>query len=257
MSINPNDVGSVKETGSLDTEVKGSVKETGSPKISQEQIDNLEKLVGKQGQELGEYRKFFEDVGPLLEKLDKSPELVQAIIDGKVDSSLAKAAMEGKITVGDAQVVSKAAADVKKELGEKAYKASSSEEISRLVEEKVAEAREEFKGNLKEIEEMRAFESKVNDFISRTPDFATLAPEINKWLDVHDDITDIEVAYYAVKGQMSLKDAKKAAEEAEAEYAKDVALNAGGGSSRVTYSGDGATEVVDRLIAGKSNPNVF
>lgn len=229
----------------------------GSP-IDQEQLKNLESLVGKQGKELGEYRKFFDEVAPLLEKLDKNPDLVTAIIDGKVDANLAKAAMEGKITIGEAQVISKANADVKKELGKKEYDASSPEEIAKLVEEKVAAAEDKFKNSLKEMEDTRSFEAKVNDFIANTPDFADYASEIDTWLDAHENITDIEVAYYAVKGQMSEKAAKKAAEEAQGEYAKDVALNAGGGNSRVTSAGGGdGGNLIDSLIAGSANPNIF
>ena len=227
----------------------------GSP-TGQDQLKNLESLVGKQGQELGEYRKFFDEVAPLLEKLDKNPDLVSAIIDGKVDSNLAKAAMEGKITIGEAQVISKANAEVKKELGSKEYKTTSPEEISKLIEEKVAAAKDEFKSSLKEMEDTRSFEAKVNDFIANTPDFADYASEIDTWLDEH-DITDIQVAYYAVKGQLSEKAAKKAAGEAQGEYAKDVALNAGGGNSRRTDGGGDGENLVDSLIAGRSNPNIF
>ena len=80
------------------------------------QHKELESLVGRQGQELGEFRKFFSDIAPLLDKLDKSPEIVQAIIDGNITSDLAKAAMEGKVSISDAQIVSKAHEEIKKEL---------------------------------------------------------------------------------------------------------------------------------------------
>ena len=240
--VNPNELGSVK-------------KETGSPVVNQEQLQNLEKVMGEQGRELGDFRQFFADIGPLLEKLDKNPELVTAIVEGKIDSELAKAVMEGKVTVGDAQVVSAANVEVKKEIGAKAYKNASPEDIERLIEEKVSAAQQKMEGSLKSMEETRAFEAHVNDFISRTPDFSEHAQAIDKWLDTH-DITDIEVAYYAVKGQLSEKDAKKLAQETEGEIAKNIALNAGGGTTRVSYSGEGAN-VVDSLIASRANPNIF
>jgi hypothetical protein len=231
----------------------GSVS-AGSP-IDPEQYKNLEKVVGTQGQELGEFRQFFADISPLLEKLDKNPELVQAIVEGKLDAELAKAVMDGKVTIGDAKVVSAASAEVKKELGSKAYANASPEDIERLINEKVSAVKDELKGNLKDVEDTRVFEAQVSDFISRTPDFADYAQAIDKWLDSH-DITDISVAYYAVKGELSVKEAAKAAQEAEGEAAKGVALNAGGGPSMVTYSGGGA-DIVDSLISGKSNPNIF
>jgi len=250
--MNPNSIGSVF-TGS--PEGVGSAS-AGSP-VDQEQYKNLEQAFGKQGQELGEYRKFFEDATPLLDKLNNSPELVKAIIDGKVDSALAKAAMEGKISFGDAQVVTQANTEVKKELGKKAYNEATPEELSSLVEGKVAALKTEMMSKMKEDEELRSFDSKIKDFINNTPDFTEYSKEINTWLDNHDGITDIEVAYYAVKGQLSERAAKQKASEEQGEYAKDLALNAGGGSSRTTYTGEAGAALVDQLIAGRSNPNVF
>lgn len=250
--MNANEIGS-DFTGSPEGE-EGSVN-TGSP-VDQEQFKNLEQAFGKQGQELGEYRKFFADVSPLLDKLDKSPELVQAIIDGKVDAALAQAAIDGKISFGDAETVTKANTEVKKELGKKAYNEATPEELSSLVEDKVAALKTEMWSKMKEDEDLRNFDSKVKDFISNTPDFADYSKEINTWLDNH-DVADIEIAYYAVKGQLSEKAAKQKALEEQGEYAKDLALNAGGGSSRTTYSGEAGAALVDRLISGKSNPNVF
>jgi hypothetical protein len=112
------------------------------------------------------------------------------------------------------------------------------------------------KGTMKDAEDLRSFESTVSDFISRTPDFSEYAKDIDSWLDSH-DITDIEVAYYAVKGQVSEVAAKKIADESKAEYEKGIALNAGGGNSRVTYSGADGEKMIDSLISGKSNPNIF
>lgn len=78
------------------------------------QYEELQTKLGSQGQELGEYRQFFQGISPLLDKLDEQPELVQAIIDGKVNSELAKAAAEGKVQIEDAAIVSKAHEEVKK-----------------------------------------------------------------------------------------------------------------------------------------------
>jgi len=249
--VNPNELGSANK---IDAGSPKGSDNSGSP-VDQEQYKNLEKVLGTQGQELGELKQFFADISPLLEKLDSNPELVQAIVENKIDSTLAKAVMEGKVTVGDAKVVSAANVEVKKEIGAKAYEKASPEDIAKMIEDKVSAATAKIEGNLKDVEDKRAFEAQVNDFISRTPDFANYAQDIDKWLDNH-DVSDVEVAYYAVKGQISEKAAKKLAEEAEGEAAKNVALNAGGGATRITYSGEGAN-MVDSLIAGKSNPNIF
>lgn len=225
------------------------------PQIDPAQYKELESLVGRQGQELGEFRKFFSDITPLLDKLDKSPEIVQAIIDGNITPDIAKAAMEGKISIADAQIVTKAHEEVKKELGKEAYQGASQEEVAKLVEEKAKEIKGEFQKELKERDDLTAFESSVNDFISRTPDFKEYAAEIDKWLDEH-DVTDIAVAYYAVKGEKSEKEAQKQAEIEKAEAEKSGALNMGGGQSNASRI-RGDANVIDSLIASKSNPNIF
>jgi hypothetical protein len=223
--------------------------------VNAEQHKELESLVGRQGQELGEYRKFFSDIAPLLDKLDKSPDIVQAIIDGNITQDLAKAAMEGKVSIGDAQIVSQAQVEVKKELGKAEFKATSADDLSKLIEAKAREIKGEFEAKFKERDELSAFESSVNDFITRTPDFSQYAAEIDKWLDGH-DVTDITVAYYAVKGEISEKLAREKAEIDRAENEKNGALNMGGGAGSATRV-FGNSNVADALISSRSNPNLF
>jgi len=225
--------------------------------IDPQQHKELESLVGRQGEELGEYRKFFSDIAPLLDKLDKSPEIVQAIIDGNITADLAKAAMEGKVTIGDAEIVKKAQDEVKQELGKEGYKGASPEEISKLIEDKAKEIKGDLDAKLKERDDLSAFENSVNDFIGRTPDFPQYAAAVDKWLDDH-DVTDIAVAYYAVKGELSEKEAIKQAEIDKAEAEKNGALNMGGGQGNATArmrTDDQA--IIDSLISNKGNPNSF
>lgn len=243
---NPNEIGKPSA---------GGEGETGKKEVSATQYKELESLVGKQGEELGEFRKFFSDIAPILDKLDKSPDLVQAIIDGNVTGDLAKAAIEGKVKIEDAEIVTKAHEEVKKDLGKEAYKGASSEEVSKLVEEKAAEIKKDLDSKLRDRDELTAFESSVSDFVSKTPDFAKYAGDIDKWLDKH-DVTDIRVAYYAVKGELSEKEATKQAEIDKAEESKNLALNASGGRGVRTYV-KGDQNIVDSLIAGKANPNIF
>lgn len=215
----------------------------------------LESLVGRQGQELGEFRKFFSDIAPLLDKLDKDPVLVQAIVEGNITPELAKAAMEGKISITDAQIVTEAQKEVQKDLGKKGYEGASQEEVSKLIESKTKEIEAGFRKELKERDDLSAFQASVNDFIAKTSDFPQYAAEIDKWLDEH-DVTDIAVAYYAVKGELSVKEAKKQAEIDKAEAEKGFAMNSGGGSGSRTYI-RGDDNMVDSLIAPKANPNIF
>lgn len=253
--------GSAIQTGPTDPNKMIGSTPVGEPTKVQEadykaQYEELEKRFGTQGNELGEYRSFFEGIAPLLDKLDKSPDLVQAIIAGTVDENLAKAVVEGKVTVGEAKAITQAHEEVKKDLGKKEYEKATPEDIAKLVDERVNAFKDEIRNERKEENDAKAFEQSINEFISNTSDFGDYAKEIEGWLDKHPDITDIEVAYYAVKGKLSEGDAKKQSEINRAEEAKNIALNAGGGAGNSTYIPEGV-DAVDALIAGRSNPNVF
>lgn len=251
--ISPNNVGSVNPGSSTNSPVttpNNSGAQTGELGNVGKNYEELEKKLGTMGQELGEYRTFFNNIAPLLDKLDQSPELVQAILDGKIDKSLAQAVYEGKVNVSDAAVVSQAAEQVKKDLG-KNYQGTSTEEVTKLIEEKVNEVRKEFE----ESASLKDFEEKSQKFISETPDFVEYAEKIDKWLDEH-DVTDVEVAYWAVKGKLSQEAATKKAEEDAVERAKETLLNAGGGGVTSRYAPDGSP-IIDKLISGRPNPNIF
>ena len=234
----------------------GETKETGGDKSDKNTDQNkdygeLESRLGQQGQELGEYRQFFQNISPLLDKLNQQPDLVQAIIDGKVDDTIATAVMEGRIDIRDAAVVHQANEKVKEKLGEKEYELQTPETVAKLVQAEVDKVRKEFS----EKSDLQAFQDYTQKFIEKTPDFQEYSDQIDTWLDNH-DVSDIEVAYYAVKGQISEEKAKKMADEAAAERLKDVVTNAQGGGQSAQYSADGKP-LVDSLISGEVNPNSF
>lgn len=229
--------------------------------VEKSQYEEATKKIGSQGQELGEYRSFFKEISPLLDKLQEQPDLVEAIMEGKIDSKLAESVMAGKVKIEDATQVAEAHEVLKKELGEKKYGALSASEIEKLVETRVKEhivqAEKNFKTNISDIESRREFESRVNDFIARTPDFPEYADTIVDWLEDHPDQYDIETAYDAVKGKALAILAKEEAEKGAAEAQKNLASNAGGGSSQGATIVKGTDEVIDTLIRNKSNPNVL
>jgi hypothetical protein len=218
---------------------------------SAQNYEELAARFGQQGQELGEYRQFFQNISPLLDKLNQSPELVQAIVDGKVDSEIAQAVMEGRVDIRDAAIVQQANEQVKQKLGEEKYNLATPESVAKLVEAEVSKVRKEFE----ERADLQTFQDYTQKFIEKTPDFQEYADEIDKWLDDH-DVSDIEVAYYAVKGQLSESKAQQLAEAAAAERAKEVVSNASGGGQSAQYASDG-TPLVDKLISGQRNPNSF
>lgn len=237
---------------------------TGGPNMGQPQAEMVPKAVydelytkmGEMGNENGEYRKFFGDITPLLEKLDENPEIAQAILDEKFDTTLAEAIIAGKVSIIDAAVVQTAHTEVKKELGNKAYNAASSEDIATIVDQKVKERMQSFSEDQRQRDELRSFEQHTNEFIANTPDFTDFSDQITKWLDNHADVTDVETAYYAVKGKLSEGEAANRTAQAQGDAAKDVALNAAGGAGNATYIRKDE-KLVDVLIGGRSNPNVF
>jgi len=247
--------GESAETGAQTNEDK-TTEET----VDKKQYEELESKLGEQGSELGKYRDFFNQVEPLLGELDKQPELVQAIVDGKLDSDLVKAALEGKVTIQEAKTVSEAHEEVKKTLGDKKYEKTAPEDISKLVADKVAEAtkgmKDDFNKNLSDVENMREFEGRINDFISNTDDFAEYSADIEKWFAKNPEQDDIEVAYNAVKGAVLIKQADDAKVVEDAKANKDVAANAAGGGSQSTQILEDKG-VVDQLISDKSNPNIY
>jgi len=82
------------------------------------------------------------------------------------------------------------------------------------VADKVAEAtkgmKDDFNKNLSDVENMREFEGRINDFISNTDDFAEYSADIEKWFAKNPEQDDIEVAYNAVKGAVLIKQADEA-----------------------------------------------
>ena len=231
--------------------------------IEKSQYEDLESKLGTQGNELGDLRDFFESVSPLLTKLDENPELIDAILEDKIDANLIKAAAEGKVSVDDAKVVTKAHEEIKKELGEKKYEKSTPEEIEKLISEKIVNVDEklenfkkDYKKDIEEIEEKRVFEQSVYDFVNSTPDFADYSEGITKWFKDNPNQSDIKIAYDAVKG-VALQKKYEADEKAQAgENAKDIAANAGGGSSQNSGSVEQGNQV-DDFIGNNSNPNLF
>ena len=126
--------------------------------VSKSTYEQLESKLGEQGNELGELRKFYQDIAPLLDKLDAAPELVEAITAGKLDGKLAKAVLEGKVRIEDAVQVQKAHDEVKKDMGNKNFEKADPETLSKLVEDKLNEkiggVRDEIRGSIEEVEEI-------------------------------------------------------------------------------------------------------
>lgn len=224
--------------------------------VPRETYEELEKKLGEQGTEVGDFRKFFNEVSPLLDKLQAMPDVVEAIMEGQIDSKLAKAVSEGKIKIEEATDVAAAHEEVKKEMGEKKYDQASPAVISKLVEEQVAKMRDSLQKDIKNSEEKRKFADETNEFIKSTPDFSEYSDQIVTYLEEHPEIYDISIAYDVVKGKALIEKSNKEDDAKAAENAKDIASNAGGGGSQGGKMLQGK-DIIDDLIAHKSNPNIY
>ena len=224
--------------------------------------EGLESRLGTMGQELGDYRTFFKTVSPLLDKLQTQPDLVEAIMDGKLDSALAKQVLEGKVDVKAAVMVTKANEEVKKNMGDEKYDASKPADIERLVSEtldrmlapKLEAVKKDLDEGISSVESKREFENDFNKFIENTPDFDVYADQVTQWFKDHPETYDVRTAYYAVRGMASAAEGAQRAQEAAGEAAKNMARNAGGGGSQNTGIINDAN-LVDQLIRPRSNPN--
>lgn len=250
----------------MNEENKGSV-DAGSPKegevsnvVPKEVYDQLETKLGSQGEELGKFRTFFQEMSPLFDKLQAQPEVVEAILSGKIDASLALAVSEGKFKIEDAATATQAHEEVKKDLGKKGYANISDADLEKLIKDKMEEiVSEKFKSldaKIDQHKENREYEDAVGVFLKNTPDFAEYAEDVKQWYKDHPDQYDIEIAYNAVKGKKSTEESiSKSAIEA-AEEAKRIASGQGQGESRGgTIIKDKA--IIDELISSRTNPNVL
>ncbi len=234
----------------------GSTGKTADTSDPAKNYEELEKKFGEQGNELGEYRKFIESITPLLSKLDAQPEVIQAIMDDKIDQKLVGALLEGKVKIEEAQQVAAAHEEVKKEMGVPAFNKADAAEIEKRILDKASEiAQQTVEQRFKNADEQKEFEDSVTSFISNTTDFPEYADKIAVWLNEHPDQDDIEVAYHAVKGIVLAEKVSKETQKTAGEAAKDVAANAGGGNAPSSGTVQPNVDPWDSLVSKRSNPN--
>lgn len=252
----PGSAGTVPGVGAAgQTDTTKQPTSTAGAEAGAKNYEELEKKLGEQGKELGDTREFIKNITPLLTKLDTQPELIQAIMDGKIDSKLVVAALEGKVKIEEAQQVAQAHEQVKQAMGQAAYTQANPEEIEKKIFEKLAGVVEEkIDKRFKDADEQQSFEESVTSFIATTKDFPEYADKVNLWLNEHPNQDDIEVAYNAVKGIVLSEKFAKDAEKNLGEAAKNIAANAGGGASGSTGAAGGKS-AWDQLVAPKANPN--
>jgi hypothetical protein len=254
--INVDDLFGEPSTGG--TPKNESKKEKAEETVPLARYKDAEKKISEMGESIAENTKWFSQAKPWLDKLVESPEIVDAILSGKLDSNLSKAIVEGKISTETAKEVTQAKEEVKEELGKDFIKLTP-QQLEKLVDEKLNERLDTFKEKI----DTEFSKHKVSDeaekensaFVSRTPDIAEYADEINEWLSEpsHQNIWRLEDAYYAIKGRRFMTRAaeKKAKEETEAK--KQIALNANGASSQAgTLEKD---NLVDSIFSGHVNAN--
>lgn len=256
-NANPNKLG---DAGQL-------AQKTSEEMVPKSMYAELERKLGEQGNELGKarednkkYSEWLDDTRPLWEQLEAQPDLVKAITEGKIDSTLVQAVLDGKVSFKEAEKVTEAHEQVKEDLGKKGYETSTPEQINNLVEKKVNEitagVEERVKKTFLAEKEERDYEEKVKDFVRNTSDFAEYSIDINKYLELHPNLSDIEIAYQAVKGIRLQKEREASIEKDKAEAAKNFATNVSNGGSRSSSMIKDPDEI-SKFIGVISNPNKF
>ena len=267
---NPNDFGGLGETAEQKPNHNDETNNT-SGTVSEEQYKNLERKLGEQGTELGtlrdknkEFETFFEEISPLMERLEADKDLISLIVEGKINSGLVKDVLEGRVSKVEAEAVTEANKEVKKEMGTQEYKDAKPEDIEQRILEKVGNLLDEkfnktqasVSKQLTESEKLREYEKVTEDFARNTADFHEYHERIAELMNENPSITDIKVLYRLAKGEALEKQKEEADKNSEAENAKNMALNAsGGGSLNTAIIKD--NNLVDDLIGGSTNPNSF
>lgn len=247
------------EAGQAQQTSTGTPSDTGATgNDASQNYAELEKRFGEQGRELGEYREFIEKIRPILTPLDENPEFARAIAEGKVDSKLMTAILAGKVKIEEAQQVAEAHEQVKQDMGAQAYAQATPQEIERRVTENLSKSLgEQIERKFKDADEMKEFDDNVNTFIAKTTDFEDYADGITAWLTEHPEQTDIEVAYWTVKGQALAKAAQEAATKDQGEQAKEIAANAAGGNAPAAGTVPSQNDPWDDLVSSRISPNTL
>lgn len=213
-----------------------SSKEAPEGFVPKDQYENLEKKLGEQGEELGKMRSYIEDLEPFMEKIQNNEALVDAIFADKITPDMAKAILDGKVSMGEATKIADANEKVKQELGASEYSKLSPEDlearISQKVEERVSQKLKELDAKFDSHEEERKFTQRIEKFIANTPDYSEYAEDVNKFFEEHPHESDIEIAYKAVKADHLQKKLDEKNGKDAAEYAKELALNNAAGDNR-------------------------
>lgn len=221
---------------------------TATPEITPEMYAELEQKLNERDTQAKGYEDFYQKISPILEKLDTNEDLVSLILEGKIDENLVSAIKEGKVDIKTAVAATEAAAEVEQQLKDNNVTTMKDTDIARLIEEKTNEKISE----LREESELDKFERQTQAFISSTPDFPEYAELIDKWIDENPEVTNVETAYYAVKGRLLTEDPERI-KAAEALAAREAASNVSSGNGNRTAQLDGPA-LVDKLIGSASNP---
>lgn len=226
--------------------------------VSKSTYAELEKKLGEQGKELGDTRKFINDLAPLLDNLDSNPEIVEAMRLGKLDGKTAQAIIDGKITLAEANAVVKANDEIRTDMGDAAHAQLNPDELAAQIMAKVTASlegvKDELKKDISEVRTIQDFEKNVADFIDNTPDYGVYGDMITDYLKEHPEQEDIEMVYHLVKGRALTAAATAAQAQADSDAAK-AGLPPGTTSSRNAPVGEGPT--VEQYVKLSPSANSF
>lgn len=254
-----------EKSGSAGATERGSG-DTGETKteetVPKSQYEELFSKFGKQGEELGIYRKYAEEFEPIMKLMEDNPEIEEALLSGKLDSELAKAVLDGRVTKEQATEVAEAHQQVKKDMTKDEYKEASPdkilEEMGKIVDAKLQEALKpaieqsekkinDLSSQMSTQQRIAANEQKIREFIAATQDFGEYSSEIQERMEARPGLSIVE-AYELVKAKHILEQASKERSDHDARSSKEVAANARGGqgshSGKNVVQGDRREEFI-------------
>lgn len=212
------EVAEAPESASVsDTEAAEGMKDY-KPEGKESSYLELEQKLTAQGQELGEYRKFTEEVAPLLKVLQEDKDLFGQVV-GRLGGN----------------------AETQEEPAQAMPAPTSADDVMQTVEQRI-----------RSFEEQQTFERKVEKFIETHPDFRSKLPKIMEVIDRHEIHDDIELAYKIanyedMERKLSLQNGAK-------DTAVENATSVGGGASPATGDLPAKDDFWD-LLAPPQNPN--
>lgn len=198
--------------------------------IDDKEFEALQQLANKAVDDNKKYEEAFGNLSPLLDKLDKVPELAEILSqkDENFLQGIVNAISEGKLSVNDGKQVAAAAEIVRSEVGDKKFETLDPTRLENLISEKLSAGMKGLEERISKVSEQQAVEAAAAEamqFIEKTPDFDKYAERIKQLDDEHPEFrSDIRVLYMQAKGEEAIRAGEEGSKAATTDAMKSAVL---------------------------------